>query len=120
MSHCRGCGNPIPPRRYAPAHCGPACVDLAVERAITKAIGPKAPANRRKGVTRCARCGADLPPKRLKFCSAICVKAHRADAKSQATTRWCLECGNDLSPKHLRFCSRICSDDYKRAMRALA
>src|SRR4051812_24919623 len=75
MTACRGCGAPIPPRLYWPNHCGPKCMNLAVERVIKTKMksrpDAREPAPRK--VARvplfCEWCNTLLPSDRTRWCS---------------------------------------------------
>lgn len=90
MTACRGCGADIPPRLAWPRHCNAACLDLAIERAITGALygflRDGLPRGRPKSVDArfCAWCHTKLPPDRKKFCSRAHIVAFRAAAKARA------------------------------------
>jgi hypothetical protein len=81
--------------------------------------------------TNCVRCGKPLPEGHIKFCSAVCFKAHRLivaerlnrdeiNAKQKASRiawsqkqppRECKECRRTFQPKSptAKFCSRPCA-----------
>lgn len=84
MTQCRGCGARIPPRLKWPRHCGPACRDLAVERAISAAMGSDKEHEARAARV-CARdgCGARLLTNQKRCCSHACREALRRDMQER-------------------------------------